>query len=140
MNKYDKAQKAYYEAREGINVKENEKIVLECKTSWCYLFARDIKDADIKAHEQVVLELKTGYCSYKFAKDIKGADIKAHEKAILELKNPEFSCYFAADIPGANIEEHFKVIFNSGDKYWLDEFIKYVNYKGTKVEEWIMYI
>ena len=113
MYNYEKAYSAYYEAREGINVKENEKIVLECKS---------------------------GYWSYKFARDIKKADIKAHEQVILELKYSEYSPYFARDIPGANIEEHFKVILNSGDKYYLNQFIKYVNYKNTKVEEWLFYI
>ena len=75
MNNFDKAEKAYWEAREGINIKENEKIVLECKTTW----------------------------SYNFAKDIKGADIKAHEQVILELKKPQYSCWFARNIPKADI-------------------------------------
>ena len=112
MNNYDKADKAYREAFQGINVKENEKIVLECKTIWCY----------------------------DFAKQIPGADIKAHEKIILEFKNSRSSFYFARNIPGANIEEHFKVVYNSGDKNWFDFFIEEVNYKGTKVEEWLLYI
>jgi len=112
MDNYDKARNAYIEAREGVNVKENEQIVLECKT----------------------------VLSYCFAKNIPGADIKAHEKILLELKDPEVCFWFAQDISGANIEEHFKVIVNSGDKSHLDFFIKYVNYKNTKVEEWLMYI
>ena len=112
MNNFKKAEKAYWEAFAGINVKENEKIVLECKTDWCY----------------------------HFAKEIKGADIKAHEKVILEIKEVQYSYCFAKCIPGANIEEHFKLILNSGDKYWLDRFIKYVNYKNTRVEEWLLYI
>ena len=112
MNNYKKARDAYYEARKSINVKENEQIVLECKTNWCYDFARNIRGADIKAHEQV----------------------------ILELKDPQFSCYFVRYVPEANIEEHFKIVYNSGDKFWLDRFIKEVNYKGTKVEAWLLYI
>ena len=112
MNNYNKARKAYDEAISGVNVKENEKIVLECKKYWCY----------------------------NFAKNIPGADIKAHEKVILELKSPYYCYLFARGIPGSNIEEHFKVIINSGDKVWLNEFIKYVNYKNTRVEEWLMYI
>ena len=112
MDNEEKANEAYLQAIYGINVKENEKIVLETKTTWSYLFALYVPGADIKAHEQV----------------------------ILELKNPEFSCWFAADIPGANIEEHFKVIFNSEDEDSLNEFIKEVNYKNTKVEEWLLYI
>ena len=112
MNNYDKAYKAYNEAHEGINAKENEQIVLKCKTSWCYYFARNVP----------------------------GADIKAHEKVILELRNPQVCFCFARDIQEANIEEHFKVVLNSGSKYSFYWFIKDVNYKGTKVEEWLMYI
>jgi len=113
MDNKIKAMNAYVEARtKKSNIKENEKIVLECKTDWCYFFALNIPGADIKAHEQV----------------------------ILELKNPESSYFFAMDIPGANVEEHFKVIYNSGDKGWLYSFIKLVNYKGTRVEEWLPYI
>ena len=112
IDNYIKAQKAYYEACEGINVKKNEQILLKCKTIWSYFFARDILNADIKAHEQV----------------------------ILELKKPEYSCWFARNIAKADIEEHFKVVFNSGNKEWFKYFIKYVNYKGTKIEKWLLFI
>ena len=140
MNNYDKAKKAYYKAFKDINVKENEKIVLESKTTWCYNFARDIPGADIKDHEQVIIEIKDLELSYFFARNVSGADIKAHEQVILSGKDAKMSFFFARDIPGANIEEHFKVVFNSGDKNWFNYFIDYVNYKGTKVEEWLMYI
>jgi len=112
MNNEEKAQNAYYEALKGINIKENEKIVLKCKTRW----------------------------SYYFALYVPGADIKAHEQIILELKNPQYSYWFAKDTLEANIEEHFKIVYNSGDKDCLEYFIKFVNYKGTKVEEWLLYI
>ena len=140
MNNEEKAQNAYYKARKGINVKEYEQIVLKCRTGWCYDFALNIPEADIKAHEKVILEIKNSELSYLFALYVQRADIKAHEKILLELKDPEYSCYFARDVPGANIEEHFKAVFNSGDKYWFNYFIKYVNYKNTKVEKWLMYI
>ena len=140
MDNFYKAYNAYREACQGINVKENEQIVLECKTDWCYNFALNIPGADIKAHEKVILNMKNSDYCYAFAKDIPGADIKAHEQVILELRDLECSFLFAGNIPGANIEEHFKVILNSGDKYLLNEFIEKVNYKNTKVEEWLMYI
>ena len=112
LENYETAYSAYNKALNGINVKENEKIVLECKTFWSYDFALKIPETDIKNHEQI----------------------------ILELKNPLFCFYFAKDIPGANIEEHFKAVLNSENKYWLDLFIKLINYKGTKIEEWLLYI
>jgi len=80
------------------------------------------------------------YWSYFFARHVPGANIKEHEKVILEIKDPKYSCWFAQDIPRANIEEHFKVIFNSGGKFLFNEFIKFVKYKNTKVEEWLFYI
>ena len=112
MDNYDKIRIAYFEALDGINVKENEKIVLESKTYW----------------------------SFAFALNISGADIKAHELVVLEINKPNDSFYFARDIAGANIEEHFKIIYNSGYKDYLNRFIKEVNYKNTKVEEWLLYI
>ena len=112
MDNNSKARKAHWEAHRGVNVKENEQIVLECKTDWCYNFALNIPGADIKAHEQVILELKDLFYCFNFAKNI----------------------------PGAKIEEHFKIILNSRDKFWLNRFIEYVNYKNTRVEEWLMYI
>ena len=113
MDIFEKARIAYYEALDGINVKENE---------------------------QIVLQSKNLHWSYHFAKNIKGANIKAHEQIILEFKKPSCCCWFARDVFGANIEEHFKVIINSRDKYWFNYFIKYVNYKNTKGEEWLLYI
>jgi len=110
--KAQRAYKAYSEACRGINIKENEKILLESKSYW----------------------------SYNFTKYVPGADIKAHEQVILGFKDKHYSLWFAKDIPGANIEEHFKIIYNSGDKEYLEYFIQEVNYKGTKVEEWLLYV
>ena len=53
MNNSDKALNAYNEALKGINVKENERIVLESKTAWCFYFAKNIPKADTKAHEKL---------------------------------------------------------------------------------------
>ena len=64
MNNSDKAEKAYNKALKGINVKENEQIILECKNSWCYDFARDIHEANIRAHEKVILEIKNPEYSF----------------------------------------------------------------------------
>ena len=140
MNNEKKAEKAYWEAFNGINIKKNEQIVLECKTNLSYYFSRNVSGADIKAHEQIILNLKDPEYCCLFTKDVSGADIKAHEQVILEIKDPQYSYWFAKHIPGANIEEHFKVVLNSGSKFWLDMFTNYVNYKGTKVEEWLLYI
>ena len=105
---------------------ECERIVLESKNPKInYLFARNVKGADIKAHEQVVLESKDAWINYLFADDIKGADIKSHEQVILENKNPEYNYRFAAYVEGANIKAHEQVVLESKDAKYSYEFAQY---------------
>ena len=48
---------AYWEAYKGINIKENEQMVLESKSiAFCYYFARDVKDSNKEELFKVVLE------------------------------------------------------------------------------------
>lgn len=80
-NKYtiEELETALNNAKAGINVKENEQIVLSKKDSrLSYNFARSVPTADIKAHEKIVLE--NGRCdvSFSFGMTIPGADIQAH--------------------------------------------------------------
>jgi len=94
---------------------------------------------DISKNENIVLASKS-YYSFYFARDIKGADIKKHEDIILNIDDNRWSFLFAKSVKGANIEKHFKKIFHSKDQLYINLFIEQVNYKGTKVEEWILYI
>jgi hypothetical protein len=77
--KIKNADEAYEEALKGINVKENENIVLKYKNAkLCYLFAKHIPSADILAHETIILNQQDGGFSFEFARDIEGAHIQSH--------------------------------------------------------------
>jgi len=104
---------AYKEAREGINIKKNEKIILESKNiDYCYEFARDVPGANIKAFEEVILEIKDPYWCYSFAKYLKGS----------------------------NKEELFKVILESGNKFWINRFLEDVEFNKEKFANYILFI
>jgi len=103
----------YLEARRGINIQENEKIILESKDLYyCYCFAWIIKEANIKAHEKVVLESKNSNYCYAFARYIKGS----------------------------NKEELFKLVLESGDKYWINKFLEEVDFDKEKFVNYLLFI
>lgn len=78
-----------------------------------YLFARDIKGADIKSHGHIVIDSNNIGFNYIFARDVEGADIKAHGQVIIDSKDTRFNELFARDIKGADVEGHNKVIMGN---------------------------
>ena len=107
------AKEAYKEAYRGINIKKNEKIVLESKDPhYCYWFVRDISRANIKALEEIVLESKDPYYCYWFARDVK----KSNKEAL------------------------FKVILEYGDKDWINNFLEKVDFDKEKYINYLLFI
>jgi len=107
------AQVAYYEAYRGINIQDNEKIVLESKDlEYCYWFARYVPLANIKAFEEAILENKDHSWCYFFAKDVKES----------------------------NKEELFKVVLESGDKDYINNFLKYIDFNKEKFADYLLFI
>jgi len=85
------AEEAHWEAAyECINIKENEKIVLESKDPhYCYWFAIYVPGTNIKELEEAILESKnTEYC-YRFARDVIEANKEALFKVILEYEDKD---------------------------------------------------
>lgn len=52
----------------------------------CYIFARDIKGADIPALQSRVLEVGSGWDCYWFADNVEGADFEALQARMNELE------------------------------------------------------
>jgi len=66
------AEKAYLEALKGINIKENEKIVLQSKKShFCYIFARNVKDSNKEELFNIVLQSGNKYWINLFLETVK---------------------------------------------------------------------
>lgn len=92
------------------------------KALYAYLFAY-LEGADVLRLGQIVIDSNDIELNYLFAKNIKGADIEAHEKVLLNAKNrismdADQYCYlFAKNVDGAKVEEHEKVISDNHGKY-----------------------
>lgn len=135
-------QEATEEAKQGINVKENEQIILAFNNAeYSYLFARDVKGADVKAHEKVILDSTNTFDlfhAYIFARDIKGANIKALEEKILSSFSTHSDyaqvCFsFAKDIKNANIKALEENILKTGNAQWSGMFAYYI--PGANIKE-----
>ena len=92
-------QQAYYEASNGLNIAENEQIVLAGKnTKWCFYFALNIPEANIKAHEEIVIVSKDPHICFCFAKHIKGTNKQLLSKVVLESLNEKYIKLFYNNI------------------------------------------
>lgn len=80
-----------------------------------YYFAKNVEGADILEHGKKVIESKNALYNYLFARDIKGADMLSHEKIVLESKDAKINYKFAKNVEGADMVEHKKVVAENGD-------------------------
>lgn len=104
-----------------------QNVVLEDKNvKLCYLFARDVKRANVKKLEKVVLEEKNPILSYLFALNVKHANVKEHEKVVVD-SNEVLWCYmFAYFVDNAKIEPLQQVVLNGRDENLCRQFALYI--------------
>ena len=55
-----------------------------------YLFARDVKNANILAHGNAIINSGDAMYNIIFASEIEGADIEAHRQAIIDINDPKY--------------------------------------------------
>lgn len=80
--------------------------------------------SEMKSWENIVLNSKNSKWNYLFALDIKGADIALHEKVILENKELEWNCQFIRNFKTANVKDHVLVML--GDSFYSKmNFVKF---------------
>jgi len=106
------AKEAYEEALRGINVKENEAIVLANKDN---------------------------YYSFYFARKVKGANIKAHEKIIIKNGSPGYCLFFADNIKGADKQALSEVVLKSLDKYYIRRFYQSIDFDKSKYDLMLLF-
>ena len=88
----------------GANIKAHGQAIIDSGDLLTnFLYPRDIEGADVKAHEQVILDNGSISDWYRFAKYVKGANIQLFEQKILDSGNLVFMVAFARDIEGANV-------------------------------------
>ena len=120
---------------EGNERLEMEKIVLKAQEpKFCYLFARDIPNANVKAHQSVILNKKSAEFSVEFASDISNVDVRALSNVVLESKNPEYAYKFALEVDilpklEASLKEDLSLFNRISKKLNLDK------YKSAKLAD-----
>lgn len=78
----------YSEALSGINIQENEKLILNSNDGYyIYRFAKDVKDANILALEEALLKTKYVIGFLYFAEFVKGSNKQKLSDAVLETFN-----------------------------------------------------
>ena len=111
----------------GANIsKLEDAIIATDDAEYIFYFARDIESANIKKLENAILASSDAEYIYLFARDVKGANISKLEDAIIATNNIEYIFYFARDIKGANIEKLENVIIADGDFEFIYYFAKEV--------------
>ena len=111
-------------------MKDLQNVVLESKNpDICYLFARDVKGAEIKPLQQVVINSRDVKLCYFFARDVEHANVKELQKVVVDSKNATLCYLFARDVEGAEIEPLQQVVINSGDKELCKKFALSIEWK-----------
>jgi len=82
--------------------------------------------------------MKTVHKAYHEA--LEGINIQENEKIVLKSKNCYYCYGFAKYVLGANKEKLFKVILESGDKDWINYFLKHVNFDKKKYINYLLFI
>ena len=108
------------------NSKLENAIIATGDAEYIYLFARDVKGANISKLEDAIIATDDAEYIFYFARDIEGANISKLEDAIIATNNIEYIFYFARDIKGANIEKLENVIIADGDFEFIYYFAKEV--------------
>lgn len=123
-----------------------------------YLFAKEIKNANIPSHLKIVADSKDYQTMYTFAMEIdcdktlitkaivksgiakwmyflswaKGVDIKLLEDSILKTEDIKYIYFFGLDVPQANKERIAKYILQSGNIYYINLLGRYGIKRGDR--------
>lgn len=90
---------------------------------YCYLFARDVMEADIPPLEACVIARGNNDQCFRFARDIVGANNHKLQQRILQTGSALDCCQFAEDIYNADIELlRARVVALGGDSVLLERF------------------
>ena len=117
----------------GANIEKLEDGIIETQNiEWIYQFAKNIKGANIEKLEDKIIKTQNAVYIYYFAKNIKGANIEKLEDGIIKTQNAEYICYFAEYVKGANIEKLEDGIIETQDAQYIYYFARNINGANKK--------
>ena len=80
-----------------------------------YLSALSPLCTDIKPYEQIILNSLDAEYNFIFARDVKGADIIAHGNAVIESGDAMYNITYPAYIEGADVMAHRQAVIDIND-------------------------
>ena len=104
-----------------------QKVILDNKDpKYSYLFAQNIRNADIKALQKIVVDSKKTKYICKFACFVQGSDLKPLEALIIKSKNVKYAHMYIKHIENANINKFKEIIISSKKPRYLFELAKHL--------------
>lgn len=133
--------KAYNEAYDGINIKENEQIVLAYKNAhYSFNFALNIAIVDIESHEKVILESENPNYCYAFAVEIPGANVKALQDVLIKLKHATYCFALALHSDKADKQALSQAVLESLNINVIVKFYNEIDFDKTEYEKYLMFM
>lgn len=103
---------AIVEAGYGINIKQNQEIIINSKNShYVYDFALSVKESDTNKLQQVIIDNQDSYYAYLFALYVKNADVQKLANVVLDSQNKIHIKWFYKEVP------HNKFDFDKFETY-----------------------
>ncbi len=103
----------------GVNTIELSKAIVDTKDAYYnFLFAKDVKEANIYMHEDVIVKSNNNLFKYYFAKDVFGSDKRKLGESVL-TGSPNINYHFATDIKDGLYLQHLEVVKRDKDLYEL---------------------
>jgi hypothetical protein len=105
-----------------------QKLILDCNDpKYAFIFALNIKNADIKSLQKIVLDSKNIKYICKFACFIPSSYLPSLEKFILSAKNPRYAYLLIKNNKRVSFNKYKQLILNSDNPLYLFELAKNLN-------------
>lgn len=90
--------------------------------------------------EQAILAKNDPWESYKYCMKNEDANISLHENIIIKSDNVGYNYYFAKYIKKSNKERLFKRLLELNDFFFINFFLKNIDFDKDKYEDLLLFI
>ena len=111
--------------------KFQQEIIAERDSAMAYFFTCDYSYKPYLMQKIIIDNLDAKY-AYLFAQNIRNADIRALQKVVIKTDDAKHACKFACFVPGADIKPLEKMVIQSGKVKYAHMFIKHVRHADIK--------
>src|SRR5579885_2716211 len=104
-----------------------QKVILDKKDpKYAFLFAQNVRNADVKALQNLVVDSRKIKYICKFACFVKQADLKPLENLIVKSKNVKYAHMYLKHVKNVNVDKFKEVIISSKKPRYLFELAKHL--------------